>query len=58
MTLPQDPNMLYSIINMKLRDQYPTLESLCEDLDVSEADLKQRLADAGYHYDSATNRFV
>lgn len=58
MFLPQDPNMLYSVINMKLRDQYPSLDALCDDLDVSADDLKQRLADAGFHYDAAANRFV
>ncbi|MDE6446805.1 MAG: DUF4250 domain-containing protein, partial [Muribaculaceae bacterium] len=29
MTLPKDPAMLYSIINMKLRDQYTDLNDLC-----------------------------
>ena len=33
--LPQDPNILLSYINTKLRDQYPSLEALCEDLDVT-----------------------
>ena len=29
---PKDPIMLLSWVNMKLRDFYPSLESLCEDL--------------------------
>lgn len=58
MQLPQDPNMLYSIINMKLRDEYPSLSALCSGMDIDEADIVQPLADAGYHYDGATNRFV
>ena len=33
--LPQDPMMLLSVINMKLRDQYESLEALCDDKDVS-----------------------
>ena len=31
MKLPEDPMMLYSFINMKLRDFYPSLDALCED---------------------------
>ena len=32
MLLPNDPVMLLSVINLKLRDYYPTLDQLCEDL--------------------------
>ena len=32
MELPNDPMMLFSLINMKLRDFYPSLDSLCNDL--------------------------
>ena len=31
MRLPEDPVMLYSFINMKLRDFYPSLDALCEE---------------------------
>lgn len=58
MNLPQDPNMLYSVINMKLRDEYPNLESLCSSLDIDESSLRQQLADAGFHYDAAANKFI
>ncbi len=58
MYLPQDPNMLYSVINMKLRDEYPSLAALCRGMDIEESDIVKPLADAGYHYDAATNRFV
>ncbi|MDE6010558.1 MAG: DUF4250 domain-containing protein [Muribaculaceae bacterium] len=57
MTLPKDPNMLYSLINMKLRDEYPSLDSLCRGLDIDRETLTQTLSDAGYHYDPATNAF-
>ena len=32
--LPRDPFMLMSLINMKLRDYYPSLDALCEDLNI------------------------
>ena len=30
--MTMDPNMLVSIINMKLRDNYSNLDMLCEDM--------------------------
>ena len=41
MDLPQDPMMLFSVINMKLRDFYPSLDALCEDLNVDKEELVQ-----------------
>lgn len=56
--LPNDPIMLLSAINMKLRDTYASLDALCEDLDVSRAELEEKLAAVGYAYDAAQNRFI
>ena len=58
MNLTKEPNMLYSVINMKLSDVYPDLASLCTGLDIDEPTLVQTLSDAGFHYDQATNRFI
>ena len=30
--LPSDPVILLGVVNTKLRDFYPTLDALCEDL--------------------------
>ena len=57
MELPNDPMMLMSFINMKLRDFYPSLEALCEDLDINMQELVDKLAAAGFEYNIATNRF-
>lgn len=56
--LPNDPVMLLSFINLKLRDFYSSLEELCEDLDISREELCQKLAAIDYHYDVAQNRFM
>ena len=32
MTLPEDPMMLLSFINMKLRDNYSSRDELCDDM--------------------------
>lgn len=58
MDLPKDPIMLYSFINLKLRDFYSTLDDLCDDLDVNRAELEQTLGAAGFSYDEENNRFV
>ena len=54
--IPNDPMMLMSFINMKLRDFYPSLEALCEDLDINMQELVDKLAAAGSEHHIATNR--
>ena len=56
--LPSDPMMLLSAVNMKLRDLYASLDALCDDLDVSRAELEDRLAGIGYAYSEERNQFV
>lgn len=55
--LPQDPNILLSYINTKLRDEYDGLNALCDGLDVVPGTLTEKLAAAGYVYDAASNQF-
>ncbi len=55
--LPQDPYILYSFINLKLRDEYSSLDRLCEDMDVDKAQLEDKLKDAGFTYNPTTNHF-
>ena len=57
MDLPQDPMMLFSVINMKLRDFYPSLDALCEDLNVNKEELIQKLAAFGFEYSEENNKF-
>ncbi|HIZ82402.1 MAG TPA: DUF4250 domain-containing protein [Candidatus Mediterraneibacter pullistercoris] len=56
--LPGDPVMLLSVINTKLRDHYPTLEALCDDLQIDSRELTDRLGAIDYAYDAACNQFV
>ena len=55
--LPQDPMILFSFINMKLRDQYPSLDALCEDMDVDKDNLLATLAAVGFEYSEENNKF-
>lgn len=54
---PKDPFMLLSWTNMKLRDFYPSLEKLCEDLEIDRNELKKTLENAGFTYNEAQNKF-
>ncbi|MBR5410105.1 MAG: DUF4250 domain-containing protein [Clostridia bacterium] len=56
--LPKDPIILMSVVNTKLRDFYPSLGALCDDLNVSEEKLRETLLSVGYVYDAEHNRFV
>ena len=55
--LPKDPMMLMSFINMKLRDIYPSLDALCEDMDIDKAQLLEKLGSVGFEYSAENNRF-
>ena len=56
--LPNDPIMLLSAVNMKLRDCYASLDALCEDMDVDKAQLQEKLAQVGYEYSKERNQCV
>lgn len=57
LNLPQDPVILLSVINTKLRDFYPDLVSLCNDLDFDIDHITNTLNSAGFTYDLQTNQF-
>lgn len=56
--LPSDPMILVSVVNTKLRDFYPSLQVLCDDMGINEAELKEKLAQVDYEYDAGKNQFV
>ena len=55
--LPQDPMMLFSVINMKLRDYYRSLDELCEDMGIDKQELIEKLAAFGFEYSEENNKF-
>jgi hypothetical protein len=57
MELPNDPVLLLSVVNMKLRDYYPSLDALCDDLMADREELEKKLAEIGYAYDRQENTF-
>ena len=50
--------MLLSIVNMKLRDFYGSLDALCEDLDEDKEQIQKILSGIGYTYDGEKNQFI
>lgn len=55
--LPNDPNILVSYINTKLRDFYSDLDELCDDLNVSKQEISEKLESINYFYDETLNKF-
>lgn len=56
--LPNDPVILLSVINTKLRDFYPSLDALCDDLGENREQIENKLKSIDYIYDEKQNKFV
>lgn len=57
MPIPNDPAMLLSYVNTKLRDEYDSLDKLCDDLEISREELEKKLGSINYAYDEKLNKF-
>lgn len=55
--LPDDAMMLLGFVNMKLRDEYASLDDLCAGLDIDRNELVRKLAAVGFEYSAENNRF-
>ena len=56
--LPNDPVILLSYVNTKLRDRDRDLDVFCAVEDVDKDGLCARLAEIGYAYDPVRRQFV
>ena len=56
--IPQDPIILLSYVNTKLRDQYTTLDDLCGGLDIEQEELVRKLETVNYRYSAEHNQFI
>ena len=56
-TLPNDPHLLVSVVNTKLRDFYDSLDALCDDMGVDQDQLVLKLLGTDYTYDARLNQF-
>lgn len=55
--IPSDPFMLLSFLNMKLRDEYDSLDSLCDDMGIDKDAIVEKFRDAGFEYSVEQNKF-
>ena len=55
--LPEDPMILFSAVNMLLRDNYTSLDELCDDMNVDRKTLEEKLAKAGFEYNEEQHKF-
>ena len=58
MSVPNDPVMLLSYINTQLRDNYSSLDILCNELSIDRSELTEKLKSIDYIYDESLNKFV
>lgn len=56
--LPNNPYVLLSIINMKLRDFYFSIDDICDDLDENKEEIDNILNSIGYYYSKENNQFI
>ncbi|MDE6120783.1 MAG: DUF4250 domain-containing protein [Muribaculaceae bacterium] len=57
MEFPEDPFILLSFVNTKLRDDYPDLDEFCASEGVDRSALEARLKSAGFEYMPQINQF-
>ncbi len=57
MSIPKDPMILLSYVNLKLRDYYDSLDELCENIGMDRRELVNKLAAINYKYDKGVNQF-
>ena len=55
--IPKDPVMLMSFVNMKLRDEYRTLEDFCTSFGIDETKLKSQMEAAGFEWMPGIRQF-
>ncbi len=57
MSIPKDPFMLYSYVNMMLRDKFDSFEEFCSVNDADPDEIIEKLKAAGFEYDAELNQF-
>ncbi len=57
MNIPNDPMILLSFVNTKLRDEYSSLEEFCKGHDLDVESLKKKLEEIGFEYNAELKQF-
>ena len=56
--IPNDPIILLSFLNTKLRDKYNDIDEMCDDMELDREQIEKKLLSVGYKYSDARNQFV
>ncbi len=56
--IPNDPAILLSFVNTKLRDFYGSLDEMCSDMELDRQDIEKKLLSIGYKYKEERNQFI
>lgn len=54
----KDPYLMLSILNMKLRDECPTLVDLCKTYGLEMGHVQEKMKEIDYIYNAETNQFI
>ena len=57
MNIPNDPMILLSFVNTKLRDEYSSLEEFCKEHNLDIEALKKKLEEIGFQYNAEQKQF-
>lgn len=55
--LPKDPIILLSVVNTALRDEFSSLDAMCEDKGFNKDEIVEALGKVNYRYDEEKNQF-
>ena len=56
--LPNQPMILLSFVNTKLRDDFDSLDAFCEDFHIAKDEIEEKLASIDNEYEEELNKFV
>lgn len=56
--IPNDPAILLSFVNTKLRDYYSSLDEMCDDMQLDRKQIEDKIGQIGYVYKDSRNQFV
>lgn len=56
--IPNDPIILLSFLNTKLRDKYKDIDEMCDDMELDREQIEKKLLSVGYKYSEVRNQFV
>lgn len=56
--IPKDPVMMLSFLNMKLRDEFCSLDDLCKSLGIEKEDIRKQMNEIDYCYNENQNQFI